>query len=206
MFRSNPHRTRALALLMAVLLVSMPVWSYAASSDQWYKDHAKRMLDKTQELLNDTAYMKTYAGLPEAQALAAQWRTALEEAKPVVHLFPAPTLEEALRLTGDSAMLALARGMGDVARERLEGMSVWLLHNHVFSTEQSETGIGLMVAGNALTLSELAQVPEGFENTLLVYEYDTFVLVVSFVDRGPAILISTLVTSPAFLERLQGLQ
>lgn len=205
MFMSNPRRTRVLSLLMAVLLVALPVWSHAALSDQWYKDHAKRMVDQMEDLLNDAAYMTAFVSMPQAQETAGKWRTALLEQQPTLHLFPTPILEQSLRLTEQGAMIAMVRGMGDVARKRLEDMSLWLVHNHVLSHQQDENSMGIMIAGNALTLGEYAQVPEGFENTLVVYDYGTFVIVVTFADRGPGVLINTLVSSPALLEKLQGL-
>lgn len=203
MLKNKPQRTRVLAMMTTALLFMMPLMTHAATADQWYKDHAKRMLEQMQVLLDDAAYMKTYASMPEAQTLASQWHTALLERQPAVHLFPTPTLEQVLRLAGEGAMLASVRGMGEVARKRMEEVAVGLLHNLVLSQNQSEAGVGMMIAGNALTLSDLAEVPADFENTLLLYEYDTFVIVVSFVDRGQAVLISTLISSPAYLETLQ---
>lgn len=205
MFAKTTRNPRSLALITALLMLfTMTALPAALAEDSWYKDQAKPLLKEMQELMLDTNYTQMVGGIQEASAAFVTWRQAMDEQEPTVHLFKAPTLENTMRLADNGSLFGIVRGMGETARKRLDGMSFVLLLNYITSLgTQGQSLAGMMVAGNAVSVSNLLEMPEQFEDTVVVYEYDTFVVPVLFKHEGAAVTVQTFVSSPALLEKLR---
>lgn len=211
MFNVTNRFTKAAACLLAVVMVvlgaAQPLQAVAETPDAWYKEQAGMMLSNVRQLASDTNYISMAAGVPEAQTYMTQWLQAMTDQEPIVHLFKAPTLEQVMSIAGEGGIFSTMRGMGDIARKRMEEAAVMLLMNYVSSISSSgQASAYMMIASNALTTGAMLEKPEGFEDTVVVYAYDDFVVVVAFRDGGPAVTANTAVTSPAFLEKLQSIQ
>lgn len=210
MFNTSNPFTRAAARLLAVVMVfslTLLPLTAAAAPDTWYKEQAGTLLDNMQQLAGDANYLSMSASMPEARAIVTQWQEGMAGQEPTVHLFKAPTLEQVMSIAGEGGIFSTMRGMGDIARKRMEEAAVMLLMNYVSSISSSgQASAYMMIASNALTTGAMLEKPEGFEDTVVVYAYDDFVVVVAFRDGGPAVTANTAVTSPAFLEKLQSIQ
>lgn len=207
MFKMKNRWARLLSVAISMLLVAAPLAGSATANDQWYKEQAQPMLKEMQALMQDSNYIKMSAAMMEAGTAIAAWQQAMDAQTPTVHLFRAPTLQQAMRVAGDDSVFSAMRGMGDAARKRMEDMAVVLLLNYV--TSQGTLGqsmAGMMVAGNAVSVSKLIELPQQFEDTVVAYEYDTFVVLVSFKHADVAVSAQSFVSSPLMLEKLREAQ
>lgn len=196
-----------LALAMILSLAALPLAAKAFDLNAWYKEQAGLMLDDIQELARDNNYLSKTVAMPDAQNYIIQWRETMDGTNPVTHVFKAPTLKQVLKAAGEGGLSGFVEGLGEVARRRMEDSAVMVLMNYAGSVSSGDqNGAYAMVAGSALNVGKMLEKPEGFENTVVVYEYDTFVVTVSFRDGGPAVSVSAAIAMPAFLEKLQEIQ
>jgi hypothetical protein len=86
----------------------------------------------------------------------------------------------------------------------MEALSFSMLLNHLASA--ADSSIGALVAANALASSTLVEKPEGFAETVLVYEYDDLAVAVAFLDAQLAVSVQTYVSRPALLDMLGHMQ
>ncbi|MDI9519944.1 MAG: hypothetical protein QM308_02120 [Bacillota bacterium] len=202
-------KTTALLLTLAILfsLAALPLTAGAFDLNAWYKEQAGLMLDDIQELSKDNNYLSKTVAMPDAQNYIIQWRETMDEKVPVTYVFKAPTLTQVLKITGEGGLSGFIEGLGEVARKRMEDSAVMMLANYAGSVSSGgQNGAYALIAGSALNIGKMLEKPEGFENTVVVYEYDTFVVTVSFRDGGPAVSVNAAIALPAFLEKLQEIQ
>ena len=206
MFDKTTSSLRPLAVLTALILLLSVAFlpAVAAGQDSWYKQQAEPLLQEMRELMEDTNYIQVVASMPEAGAAVAAWRTAMNEQESTVHLYKMPTLEQTMAIADDGGLFGTIRGMGEAARRRMENMSFVLLLNYVTSLGTPGNSMaGMMLAGNAVSVNALVEAPEQFENTVVVYEYDTFLVLVAFRHEDAAVSVQTYVSSPLLLEKLR---
>lgn len=202
-------KTTALLLTLAMIfsLAALPLTAGAFDLNTWYKEQAGLMLDDIQELARDTNYLSKTVTMPDASNYINQWRETMDGTNPVTHVFKAPTLKQVLKAAGEGGFSGFVEGLGEVARRRVEDSAVMMLANYAGSVSSGgQNGAYAMIAGSALNIGAMLEKPEDFENTVVVYEYDTFVVMVSFHDGGPAVSVNAAIAQPAFLEKLQEIE
>lgn len=173
------------ALLLAMLLLmGVTVSAQANTADDalvaWAKEQAQPLLDDMMALAGDENYLAMVGGMMNTDELLRGWLAQMERIKPVVRVYDMPTVEDILRTQADMAPFSQYRGLGDVAKRRMQMSLPQLLANFVNQSGE----VANMIAGTLVTAGQTLPKPDGFQPLLLIYEYKDITVMVSYMEAN----------------------
>ncbi len=173
------------ALLLAMLLLlGVTVSAQANTADDalvaWAKEQAQPLLDDMMALAGDENYLAMVGGMMNTDELLRGWLAQMESIKPVVRVYDMPTVEDILRTQADMAPFSQYRGLGDVAKRRMQMSLPQLLANFVNQSGE----VANMIAGTLVTAGQTLPKPDGFRPLLLIYEYKDITVMVSYMEAN----------------------
>lgn len=165
----NMTRRIPALLLAMLLLMGVTVSAQANTADDalvaWAKEQAQPLLDDMMALAGDENYLAMVGGMMNTDELLRGWLVQMERIKPVVRVYDMPTVEDILRTQADMAPFSQYRGLGDVAKRRMQMSLPQLLANYVNQSGE----VANMIAGTLVTAGQTLPKPDGFQPLLLIY-------------------------------------
>ena len=188
-------KKRIISLLLTLCLL-LPAFATAEESagTDWYLEKAGQLHLKLYELVSFDGLAEIYSPQEEVISLIASWKTAMEAEPLSVRGYGLPGME---------LLAAFLPELGDVPSvllEKLERSMASLLISQV----NGMMGVSFLAASSIPVLGEGYIMPEGFAPCVILYEYESVCVCVSFVCGGEGVVSGSVqFVSPQIIELLQ---
>lgn len=193
--------TLALMLMLGLSLSSLAEAQAPQSLEDWAKEECAALLEDMKTVMEDENYLAMVSGPDNMKELLSSWREQMAAKDPEPRTYPMPDIETVISAQPETVDIGRYHSLSDAAKRRVQMAIPQILANMATAGDAN-----VIIASSFVNTLGIAQAPEGFEEMVMIYEYQDVAAMMSFMEREGYVFVQATMVPLKITEMLSNME